>query len=66
MYRGKDNGQVALLFASNLVVNVIFTPILCGMRNLPLAAFDILIVWTTIVWLAVAIWPHYRWVSPSM
>ena len=33
------------------------------MRNLPLAAVDILIVWSTIIWLSVAIWPHYRWVS---
>ncbi len=54
---------VALPFAINLMANLIFTPIQFGMRNLPLAAVDILIVWTTIIWAAVAIWRHYRWVS---
>lgn len=33
------------------------------MRNLPLAAVDILIVLATIVWMIVAIWPRYRWVA---
>ena len=54
---------IALPFAINLVANLIFTPIQFGMRNLSLAAVDILIVWTTIIRLAVAIWPHYRWVT---
>lgn len=31
------------------------------MRNLPLVAVDILIVWATIIWCVVAIWRHYRW-----
>ena len=63
MFRGKVGWIIALPFAINLVANLIFTPIQFGMRNLPLAAVDILIVWATIIWLAVAIWPHYRWVS---
>ena len=63
MFRGKVNWKVALPFAINLVANLIFTPIQFGMRNLPLAAADILIVWTTIIWMMVAIWKHYRWVS---
>ena len=54
---------VALPFAINLVANLIFTPIQFGMRNLPLAAVDILIVWTTIIWMMVTIWRHYRWVA---
>jgi benzodiazapine receptor len=62
-FRGKVGWMIALPFAINLVANVIFTPIQFGMRNLPLAALDILIVWSTIIWLMVAIWPHYRWVS---
>lgn len=33
------------------------------MRNLPQASVDILIVWATIIWAAVAIWKHYRWVA---
>jgi tryptophan-rich sensory protein len=62
-FRGKVSWIVALPFAINLVANLIFTPIQFGMRNLPLAALDIVIVWGTIIWMAVAIWPCYRWVS---
>jgi tryptophan-rich sensory protein len=54
---------VPLPFAINLVANLIFTPIQFGMRNLPLAALDILIVWVTIIWMMVAVWRHYRWVA---
>ena len=57
--------QVALPFAINLAANLIFTPIQFGMRNLPLAAVDILVVWGTIVWMMLAIWPHYRWVAAA-
>ena len=62
-FRRKVPWMVALPFAINLVANLIFTPLQFGMRNLPLATLDIVIVWATIIWLAVAIWPHYRWVS---
>ena len=61
--RKKMPRLVALPFAINLVANVIFTPIQFGMRNLPLAAIDILIVWVTIIWMMVVVWRHYRWVS---
>jgi translocator protein len=54
---------VALPFAINFVANLIFTPIQFGLRNLPLAALDIVIVWATILWGMVAIWRHYRWVA---
>jgi len=55
--------NVALPFAINFVANLSFTPILFGMRNLPLAAIDILIVWGTIIWMMMAIWKHYLWVA---
>ncbi len=61
--RGKVPWLVALPFAINLVSNLIFTPIQFGMRNLPLASVDILIVLGTLVWMIVAVWPHYRWVA---
>ena len=61
--RRKVPRQVALPFAINLVANLIFTPIQFGVRNLSLAAADILIVWVTIIWCMVAIWPHYRWAA---
>jgi len=63
VFRGKLPRGVALPFAINLVANLIFTPIQFGMRNLPLASVDILIVWATIIWMMAAIWPHYRWVA---
>ena len=51
--RKKVPWMVALPFAINLVANLIFTPIQFGLRNLPLAAVDILIVWGTIIWMMV-------------
>ena len=61
--RKKIGWRVALPFAINLVANVVFTPIQFGLRNLTLAALDILVVWATIVWMIAAVWKHYRWVA---
>jgi tryptophan-rich sensory protein len=61
--RKKLPWKVVLPFAINLVVNLIFTPIQFGMRNLPLASVDILIVWATIIWMVVVVWRHSRWVA---
>ena len=58
-FRGKVPRRVALPFVINLVANLVFTPIQFGLRNLPLAA-DIFIVWATIIWCVVAVWPHAR------
>lgn len=62
-FRGKVRWLVALPFAINLIANLIFTPIEFGLRNLSMATVDILIVWGTIIWMAAAIWRHYRWVA---
>ncbi len=62
-FRGKVRWVIAIPFAVNLAANLAFTPIQFGLRNLPLAAVDIVIVWATILWCMIAIWPHYRWVS---
>lgn len=61
--RGRIGWRVAAPFALNLAANLIFTPIQFGLRNLPLASVDILVVWGTIIWLMIAAWPHYRWVT---
>jgi tryptophan-rich sensory protein len=61
--RHKLPWKVALPFGINLVANLIFTPIQFGMRNLPVASVDILVVLGTIVWMIVAVWPHYRGVA---
>ena len=61
--RKKLPWPVALPFAINLVSNLIFTPIQFGMRNLPLATADILIVWATIIWVFLVVWNHHKWVA---
>ena len=61
--RKKLQWKVAVPFAINLVANLIFTPIQFGLRNLPLAAADIVVVWGTIIWAAAAVWKHAKWVS---
>jgi hypothetical protein len=50
-------------FAINLVSNLLFMPIFAGLRIVPLACLDILIVWATIVWCVVAVWRLQRWVA---
>ena len=54
---------VAVPFAINLMANLAFTPIQFGLRDLPLAALDILMVWGTILWMIAAVWKHHRWVA---
>lgn len=61
--RGKVPWAVALPFAIDLVANVLFMPIFSGLRNVPLAAADIVIVWATILWCMIAAWPVYKWVA---
>ena len=61
--RGHLPRTVALPFAINLVANLLFTPIQFGLRNLPLASIDIIVVWGTIVWMVSAVWKYYRWVA---
>jgi tryptophan-rich sensory protein len=51
---------VAVPFAVNLIANLLFMPIFSGLRSVPLAAADILVVWATIVWCVAAVWPYYR------
>ena len=61
--RGRMPWWVAVPFAINLVANLLFTPIQFGLRNLPLAAVDILVVWGSLVWMIVAVWRHAPWVG---
>ncbi len=62
-FRGRVRWLLALPFAVNLVANLLFMPIFAGLRNVPLAAADILIVWATILWCVLAVWPVYKWVA---
>src|SRR5271165_3401580 len=62
-FRGKLPWRVSLPFAKNLVANLLFMPIFAGLRNVPLSAADIVIVWATILWCMIAVWPVYKWVA---
>lgn len=50
-------------FIINLITNLSFTPILFKLKNLKLALLDIAVVWITIVWSMLAIFPYFKWVS---
>lgn len=54
---------VALPFMLNLFFNLAFTPIQFGLKNLPLASLDIVLVLGTLVWALVAIYPYIKWVA---
>ena len=62
-FRRKIPRRVALPFAVNFVANLLFMPLFAGLRSVPLAAADIVVVWATILWCVVAVWPHARWVA---
>jgi translocator protein len=53
---------VLLPFLLNLFFNVIFTPLQFGLKNLPLASLDILLVLGTLAWALYAIFPYAKWV----
>lgn len=55
--------NVAIPFIFNLIFNVAFTPILFGLKNLPLASIDILLVLITILWSMKMIYPHAKYIS---
>ena len=56
---------IALPFILNLFFNFIFTPIQFGLKNNMLAAIDILLVLTTLIWALYSVWnksPNLRWI----
>ncbi len=55
--------KVLLPFILNIVCNVIFTPIQFGLRNNILAALDISLVFITLVWAMVVIYPKAHWIT---
>ncbi|QDU07745.1 TspO/MBR family protein [Gimesia aquarii] len=63
IWQGKLPKSMAVPFAINLVTNLSFTPLLFGLKNLLLATLDILLVWSTILWIMIVIWPGFRWVA---
>lgn len=68
--------MIAVVFLINLIANLLFSPIFFGMKNIPLATLDILIVWVTIVAQFFLMWkkakgisllqiPYFLWVSTA-
>ena len=53
----KISYRTAFPFWLNLLFNLAFTPIQFGLRNNTLAVIDILLVFITIIWSMIAIWP---------
>ncbi len=64
--RGQMPASVLVPLAINVVSNVAFTPLQFGLKSLPLASIDILVVLATIVWCMVAFWPHSRIASLAL
>lgn len=64
--RGSAPASLLVPIAINVAANIAFTPIQFGLRNLPLASADILIVLGTIVWCMVAFWPYSKAASVAL
>ena len=63
IYRKKLKPRLALPFILNLIFNFAFTPIQFGLQNNLLAALDILLVLTTLIWALRIIYKKIRWVT---
>ncbi|NTW22858.1 tryptophan-rich sensory protein [Candidatus Falkowbacteria bacterium] len=62
-WKGEISRTVLIVFLSNLVFNLLFTPIQFGLKNLWLAAIDILLVLGTIIASMILAWPYFRLLS---
>lgn len=62
-FKGQIPFIVFLPFLLNIFFNVIFTPIQFGLKNLPLASLDIILVAVTLVWAMYAIYPYVKWIA---
>jgi benzodiazapine receptor len=54
---------IILPFVLNLFFNFIFTSIQFGLKNNLLAALDIILIWSTIVWMMFIIFPYMPWIA---
>ncbi len=60
----KEIAFIAVLpFVLNLIFNFAFTPLQFGLKNNLLAAIDILLALSTLVWAMAAIYPRARWIA---
>lgn len=61
--RGELSALLALPFALNLLFNAVFTYIQFRLRNNLLASLDIVLVFVTLVWALIGIYPALAWVA---
>lgn len=61
--KGELSYLIALPFLLNLAFNAAFTPLQFGLRSNGLAALDIVLVLTTLIWALIIIHPHAPWVT---
>jgi len=62
-FQKKISFIVVLPFILNLIFNFAFTPLQFGFKNNLLAAIDVVLVLSTLIWAIIAIYPHVRWVA---
>ena len=62
-FKGKISFLILLPFILNIIFNLAFSPIQFSLQNNILAAIDILLVLSTLIWAMVAIFPYAQWVS---
>ena len=62
-FSGAISFLVILPFALNLVFNLAFTTIQFRFRNFALAAVDVILVLTTLLWALIAIYPTAPWIA---
>ena len=62
-FQKKISWLILLPFVLNLIFNFSFTPLQFGLKNNLLASIDILLIWGTLVWLMIAIYPYHHWIT---
>lgn len=62
-FQKKISWLILLPFVLNLIFNFAFTPLQFGLKNNLLASIDIILIWVTLVWLMVAIFPYQQWIT---
>ncbi len=63
VHKKKLSYEDSLPFILNIVANITFVNIQFGLESNVLAAFDIILVLGTIIWMIVEIYPKIRWIA---
>lgn len=63
VFSKKLNLMVLVPIVINIVSNLLWTPFFFRMQNFDLALIDILIVWSSILWIMYIFWNKKRWIA---